>query len=478
MSFLGISSLMYSKNIFLNILFGKSPISTNLVQALRIAKEANELRLAKKLTQAQDKYLEAIDLVPNDTRFYDGLRKVWVVQKRHIEVVNLYEKAFKLFPTNADFVKRLADVYKQYFLGNRTVTEYIISKNNYISLDGKIEELYNRAEQLSVQNTLYKRKKNKHHLRVLYTKSIDKVKKNKEYGQRTYKIFQNNSLKHNNFNVDQLYTFLNKSKFKKRRQLTSVQRENLLKYHRQLSFKIIKKLSKTRNWQSAISIAEENYREQPHDAQSFRQLKTLYIQNNRWNEVVKLVEEQAQNETFNSQIGLLKVHLTKAMKNNTKVTNIIEPIANDLLFKYKNSPDSKLKIFVQLIKSNLHDNHLEEVKRLLSEYSLILREYKIAQPEIINQYFVLKSKYLLKKKQYDEAETLLNIALQKQTIKQNSGDVEIASQKNPETLGNQLVLEIALTKVYLEQGSGKANDQLHHILSKFPNNQFARKHIV
>lgn len=84
-----------------------------IAKCITKSKEANALRLAKKsLAQAEAKY-KPISLMPTDIRFYDGLRKVLILQDKVQTMVELYQSGYAANPNNAAFAARLADVYCQ-----------------------------------------------------------------------------------------------------------------------------------------------------------------------------------------------------------------------------------------------------------------------------------------------------------------------------------------------------------------------------
>ena len=78
LSALGTAGLLFPTTLLGETIFKNNDVlpsvsNAALQNALLKAKEANALRLAKSLAQAEAKYREAISLMPTDIRFYDGL---------------------------------------------------------------------------------------------------------------------------------------------------------------------------------------------------------------------------------------------------------------------------------------------------------------------------------------------------------------------------------------------------------------------
>ena len=79
------------QNIATKVPFKNNVFANDLQTALALAKEGHALRLKKSFDLAEQKYKEAIQLVPQDVRFYDGLRKVFAQQKgKELQIVDLY----------------------------------------------------------------------------------------------------------------------------------------------------------------------------------------------------------------------------------------------------------------------------------------------------------------------------------------------------------------------------------------------------
>lgn len=483
LSLMGTSGLLFPKFLIsktANSQFGSLGAIGSLQQALELARQANILRLNKSYSESELKYREAIKLMPNDVRFLDGLRKVLVVQNRIDEVVALYEEGYKNNLQNPKFAFRLGDIYKQIEFGNKKIANNIISKHGFSSLTEESKKLYNIAATLNAK--------------YLNSSSLSKVnafRENKAKEKDSRGNFMMKSLKKKNENAyhgklknaskDKLKAFLSRINSKKRRNLSlkesNTRKYNISKNKKNLDLLIIRQYKKEFDWGNAISTSENLYNTSQ-DSHALYTLKKLCKKNNQWDKIIEIQKNNySQKKDFWKGLGVMKLVKEQISKTgNLNYFNDSMLIGNEMLNKYSLDLPKVLKINLMIAKSyiitkkySLAESSLEKSKNLLIENGII-------NPLTINEYFSAYAMLFLNIGNALKAERILKIGLGIETNKDDDFH-KLFKQKLAEKVSHKHLLEITLAKVYLKTDISKANAQLQHILSVYPNDKFAIKNL-
>lgn len=459
--------------------------SGNLQAALALAKEANSLRLAKSFDSAESKYREAIALVPSDIRFYDGLRKVLVVQKdKRAQVVTLYQGAYQSNPDSASFAARLADVYLQLALGNKSMARDVQLQSNISSLSDEAQRLYSSAVHLKPFNKVYPVTLNKIKLLKNNNAFTSDARKNMAMINYRKNNKKNTKTSFKNFTPSQLTAQLNKMQNQKRRVLSSLEEDQRLlvmqRKQRTLYILLVKRYRKAKDNVNAQIAAEEFYKKFPNDTKSFNLLKVMYKKNKKWNELVDICQTRySQHPNIWAGIGLMKAFEKQYVKSGTGSINDAINLGNELLAKTTDNIPFQIKI-LQLIAHSyaVSQKYSNALDTLESVYSKIVGN-NISDATLINQYFSDEAFYLFKMGDAINAERILKIGLSRDLSTVDNSDLmlKLLHQKTNETAAQKRIMEVTLAKIYLKSNPAKATVQLQHILSIYPGDKFATKRL-
>lgn len=485
LSTLGTASLLIPKSLIGETLFGGfkrsvQPANATLQSALALAKEANALRLAKSLAQAEAKYKEAILLVPTDIRFYDGLRKVLVLQKERVQqMVELYQNGYASNPNSAAFAARLADMYCQIEMGNKAVANVIKQNTGLASLSDEAQKLYAKAISLNTKNKIYpvsKVKLEKLKQNEAFVKDARKNGAMKDFRKQNKTSFRT---KVRSYTPEQLNTQLSKSSTRKRRSLSSgeeaTRQKSILRNRRTLYLAKLEKYQQANDVSNTLLTTQEMYTKFPNDRNTIHTVKLVYQNHKKWTELVTVAKDRyASNPTIWSGIGVMKALQEQFVKSGSG--NLTESISlgNTLLEKAENHLLYKITVLSMLSRNYKALQQYSQALSSLATIKTLLVENGIAQPGIINQYFCDYGLTLAKSGDAAQAERVLKIGLGRITDAEDE-HVQLFRQKNTEKPAQRRDMEIALAKVYLQSNPAKATEQLQHILSVYPDDQFAQK---
>lgn len=457
------------------------PVNNAALQnALLKAKEANALRLGKSFSQAEAKYREAISLMPKDVRFYDGLRKVLIVQKDKVQaVVELYQSAYAANPNNAAFAARLADVYCQIELGNKAVSRTIKEKTGLSSLTDEAQKLYVKAISLNSKNETY----------LVSQVKLLKLKQNEAFVKDARKNTAMHSLKKGNRvtvlkdlknkTPEQLNRYLNISTTKKRRVLSAneeiLRQKEILRNRRGLYLTKLNKYRELKEVPNTLLTVQELYSKLPNDKNTLQVIKEVYRANHNYQEITTIARERyANNPTIWSGMGVIKaIHKQYKETGTGNLTEAIN-IGNSLLTKTEENAIYSIQVLGMLSRLYTSMQQYAPALQKLEEAKHLLVTNGIGQSTMINQYFSDYGLMLAKSGDAIKAEKVLKIGLGRLTDEADEL-VKLFRQKNIEKLTQRRDLEIALAKVYLQSNPAKANEQLQRIISLFPNEKFALK---
>lgn len=485
LSALGTAGLLFPTTLLGETIFKNNDVlpsvsNAALQNALLKAKEANTLRLAKSLAQAEAKYREAIALMPTDIRFYDGLRKVLVLQKDKVQsMVELYQSGYAANPNNAAFVARLADMYCQLEMGNKAIANAIKEKTGLASLSDEAQKLYAKAISLNTRNKIY----------PVSQVKLGKLKQNNAFVKDARKNEAMHGFKKGNraayltkvkaYTPEQLNQHLLKSTTKNRRVLSAAEetlrQKDISRNRRSLYLAKLKKYKELKDAPNTLLTAKELYSKFPNDKNTLQIIKKAYRTNKQYPEITTIAKERyASNPTIWSGIGVMKAIQEQYVKSGTGNLSEAIAIGSMLLTKAEGNLIYKINILSMMSR---HYTSLQEYSsglQKLDEVKTLLMTNGIAQATIVNQYFSDYGLTLAKSGDATNAEKVLKIGLGRITHEAEEL-VKLFRQKNTEQPSQRRDMEIALAKVYLQSNSGKATEQLQHILSLYPNEKFALK---
>lgn len=484
LSALGTAGLLIPKTLLGETLFSQKALSLPsngaLQNALLKAKEANTLRLAKSLAQAETKYREAIALMPTDIRFYDGLRKVLVLQKDKVQsMVEMYQLGYAANPNNAAFAARLADVYCQLEMGNKAVANAIKEKTGLASLSDEAQKLYTKAISLNTKNKIY----------PVSQVKLGKLKQNSAFVKDARKNEAMHGFKKGNratylakvkaYTPEQLNQHLLKSTTKNRRILSgneeTLRQKDISRSRRSLYLTKLKKYQGLKDAPNTLLTAKELYSKFPNDKHTLQIIKKAYRASKQYQEITTIAKERyASNPTIWSGIGLMKAIQEQYVKSGTGNLSEAIAIGTNLLTKAEGNLLYKINILSMMSRHYTSMQQYANALQKLDEVKTLLMTNGIAQPTIVNQYFSDYGLTLSKSGDGVNAEKVLKIGLGRITDEAEAL-VKLFRQKNTEKPSHRRDMEIALAKVYLQSNAGKATEQLQHILSLYPNEKFALK---
>lgn len=484
LSVMGGAGLLFPKFLMgktnnIPVLNNASSIGT-LQVALEYARQANILRLNKSYAEAELKYREAIKLMPNDIRFIDGLRKVLVVQNRVDEIVSLYETGYKNNLQNPKYAFRLGDIYKQIEFGNKKLASKVKTKNGFSSLTEESKKLYNIAATLNAEyinsNSLLK----VNNLKENKAKEIDSrgnsmMKSLKKKNEDAYFGKLKNAPK------DKLKTFVSRISSKKRRSLSvkeeKIRKENVFKNKKNLELLLIKQFKQESDWDSAIATAENLYNTSK-DSHAFYILKKLYKKNNHWDKLIDIQRNKyTQKKDFWIGLGLMKLVKEQISKTeNSSHLNEVITLSNEMLNALSFDVQKTIKIHLLMAQCYIASKQYSSAETSLEKIKVVLISNGIIHSPTINEFIYTYAMLFLNKGSFINAERILKIGLGK--LENVNDDFAILfKQKIAEKNTHKHLLEVALAKVYLKTDPSKANAQLQHILSVYPNDKFATQHL-
>lgn len=472
------------QNIATKVPFKNNVFTNDLQTALALAKEGHALRVKKLFDLAEQKYREAIQLVPQDVRFYDGLRKVFAQQKgKELQIVDLYYSAYKKYPNLASFNSRLADVYCQTALGNKKLSGTIAQKYNLSSLENESQKLYTKAIELNANHKNYPQKLKK--IKQLKTNNAfkDDFRQNSLMKDYRKKNAKSEKVKLSTLTEEQLNQRITKLQNRSIQfsgsALEDLNRKNVIEKHQKRTYYRLFNLHKTnKNWEQATIVAEKLYQLYPNDSKGLILLKRSYIRTKNWNKLVELSRNRYNvKPTFWAGLSLMSAIEKAYVKSASGSIQEALNIGNTLLEKNKENTAYHIKISMMMahhyMTSKSYDNALNILDSLQSKIVL----EKLSDPTIINEFISIKALCLMKKGNNKEAEKILKIGLKRDDAVKSDTDthVQLSKQKLKETLAQKRMMEITLAKVYLKYDLGKASEQITHILSLYPNDPFALK---
>lgn len=471
------------KNISTKVPFKNNVLTNDLQTALALAKEGSALRLKKSFDLAEIKYKEAIQLVPQDVRFYDGLRKVLAQQKgKELQIVELYYSAYKKYSDLASFNSRLADVYCQIALGNKKLSNVIAQKYNFSSLEDESQKLYTKAIELNAAHKNYPQKLNKINQFKTNNAFKNDFRQNnlmKDYHKQNVKA---EKIQLNKLTEEQLNQRLTKIQNQLRTPLSSsneeISRSNVIeKRQKRIYYRLFNIHKTNKNWDQATIVAEKLHQLYPNDSKGLILLKRSYKRTKNWGKLVEMSRDRYNMKpTFWTGLSLMSAIETAYVKSGSGSIQEALNIGTTLLEKNKENATNQIKISLTMahhyMASKTYNNALGIFDSLQNK---ILQE-KLSDPTTINELFSNKALCLMKKGNYTEAERILKIGLRRDDSVNNTDiHVQLSKQKLKETLAQKRMMEITLAKVYLKYDQGKASEQISHILSLYPNDKFALK---
>ena len=472
------------QNIATKVPFKNNVLSNDLQTALALAKEGHALRLKKSFDLAEQKYKEAIQLVPQDVRFYDGLRKVFAQQKsKELQIVDLYYSAYKKYPNLASFNSRLADVYCQTALGNKKLSGTIAQKYNLSSLENESQRLYTKAIELNTNHKNYPQKLKK--IKQFKTNNAfkDDFRQNSLMKDYRKKNAKSEKVKLNKLTEEQLNQRITKLQNRSIQSSGSVQedlnRKSVIEKHQKHTYYRLFNIHKTnKNWEQATIVAEKLYQLYPNDSKGLILLKRSYIRTKNWNKLVELSRNRYNaKSTFWAGLSLMSAIEKAYVKNGSGNIQEALNIGNTLLEKNNGNAINQIKISMMMAHHYMTSKSYDNALNILDSLQSKIVQEKLSDPTTINEFFSNKALCLMKKGNNTEAERILKIGLKRDDAVKNNTDthIQLSKQKLKETLAQKRMMEITLAKVYLKYDQGKASEQITRILSLYPNDPFALK---
>ncbi|WP_374360398.1 hypothetical protein [Cloacibacterium sp.] len=472
------------KNITTKVPIKNNVFSNDLQAALALAKEGHALRLKKSFDLAEKKYKEAIQLVPKDVRFYDGLRKVFAQQRgKEQDIIDLYYSAYKKYPNLASFNSRLADIFCQTALGNKKLSGIIAQKYNLTSLENEAQRLYTKAIELNANHKNYPQKLKK--IKQFKTNNAfkDDFRQNslmKDYHKKNIKA---EKLQLNKLTEEQLDQRLTRLQHHSIKPLNSVNEEKnrtevIEKKQKRIYYRLFNIQKADKNWIQATIVAEKLHQLYPNDSKGLVLLKRSYIRTKSWDKLVDMSRNRYNAKpTLWRGLSLMsaieKAYLKSGSGNIQEALNI----GTVLIEKNKENVANQIKISMMMAHHYIASKSYSNALSIFDSLQTKIIQEKLFDPTTINEFFSNKALCLMKKGDYIGAERILKIGLKKDDLVNNTADihVQLSKQKIKETLAQKRMMEITLAKVYLKHDQGKAGEQISHILSLYPNDKFALK---
>ena len=472
------------QNIATKVPFKNNVFANDLQTALALAKEGHALRLKKSFDLAEQKYREAIQLVPQDVRFYDGLRKVFAQQKgKELAIVDLYYSAYKKHPDLASFNSRLADIYCQTALGNRKLSVVIAQKYNLSSVETESQRLYTKAIELNSAHKNYPQKLNKISQFKANNAFTNDFRENNLMRSYRKKNIKTEKVKFNSLNEEQLNQRLTKFQDQLRLPLNASNEEiskfNVIeKRQKRIYYRLINIHKANKNWDQATIVAEKLHQLYPNDSKGLILLKRSYKKTKNWDKLVELARNRYDSKPgFWTGLSLMSsIEKAYVKTGNGSIQEALN-IGKILLENDKENAVNQIKISMMMAHHYIADKSYTKALNTLDSIQIKISEKKLSDPATINEFFCNKALCLMKKGNYTEAEKILKIGLKRDDAIKSDTDahVQLSKQKLKETLAQNRMMEITLAKVYLKNDQGKASEQINHILSLYPNDKFALK---
>lgn len=110
-----------------------------------LARQAKIAFFQRRYSDAQNLYIEAIELAPSKIQYYDGLQNVYAVQKKSIEIIQLYKNGLDANTNIIVFYDRLARSLVRVKLGNKAILSQVQALVGNSALMDEAKNLYNQA---------------------------------------------------------------------------------------------------------------------------------------------------------------------------------------------------------------------------------------------------------------------------------------------------------------------------------------------
>ncbi len=480
-----LAGIFYTQNISAHTFILRLPKpedTSSLPEAIEKARRAHKALYEKDFLTAETLYRECITLLPDDIRFYDGLRKVYASQKgKHLFIMDLYQKGLELNPKVASFYARLAKEYERLELGHKKLAREFESTNGINQLLEDAQVLYEKAIELAPDIPDYVAGKEKI-IRRLTTrqhlvdarenpalKALRKEQRKKQ--KQNFKQLEEKELQH----------YLQELNTKSRRHLQSTQQQKVREAHmveqkKRYLNRLCRLSVKQKQWNKAITYAETLYELDSSDRQSYYKLKRLYRKNDKWNKLVQIARDRQETiPTVWTYLGLMKALKQRYRKK--KAGNLQEAIQlGQHVLEWEGLSVSMVnRVRYQMVSLyGLSDQNAKAHDQLESALESIQEN---THPQIINDLLLAYALYYSRKNKWDKAEKVVKIGLN--TSIEVSGELkslqELAQQKEAEEVKHRRDLEVMLAKIYLQSNNSQATAQLEHIVSLYPNDRFALK---
>ena len=171
---------------------------------------------------------------------------------------------------------------------------------------------------------------------------------------------------------------------------------------------------------------------------------------------------------------LVKEQISKT--ENSSHLNEVITLSNEMLNELSFDVQKTIKIHLLMAQCYIASKQYSSAESSLEKIKIVLISNGIIHSPTINEFIYTYAMLFLNKGNFINAERILKIGLGK--LENLNDDFAILfKQKIAEKNTHKHLLEVALAKVYLKTDPSKANAQLQHILSVYPNDKFATQHL-
>ncbi|MGV0925012.1 tetratricopeptide repeat protein [Empedobacter tilapiae] len=147
--FIYTSSLSFiSFSIFSPFIKANNLLNISFQDLDELLKNASNARKLKNYPLSESIYNQILGLYPTEERAYFGLRKTFILQKKYINILHLFEDGITKNPNNPSLIAQLAKEYSSIALGNKKLVKEL---NYNFSLLDRSRELYEKATSLYVK---------------------------------------------------------------------------------------------------------------------------------------------------------------------------------------------------------------------------------------------------------------------------------------------------------------------------------------
>lgn len=382
----------------------------NFKKAQELAKQAKVFFYKKQYAQAENLYMQCINLAPAAIRFYDNLDNVFGAQSKIFESVILYKSGLDKNPKNVAFYDRAARSLMRVELSSKKVAlKYKASiKSDSLLQDAKV--LFEKAIKLDASKTYLTIGLNKiNHKINTNALSID-FKKDKE-NKAIHKANKSKVKSElNSTSDDKLIKRISDIDTKKRTELFHKKEISQREYHKNKEKKKIYRLLLSRN--ILDSTKELNYSKiifdlDHSDSLSINKLKSSYYKNSKFSEFIDEKRKFAlAKNTLYSYIGLMHAIFIAHQKKVASPENIDEAIkmGENLLINWSLTETTLVDVVDKLSRFYIIKGDFIKAKTIAEN---TLKKLNISTPFIVNKAIFCYANIYFHENKFSEAKNIV-----------------------------------------------------------------------